>query len=120
MKVTIETARWGFIVRDSSGAEPVLITEDDPVDSVVELLTEVNHRIGQPGQPDSPRRVLPIVLPGVRWTPDPDSICAHDWVRRSSTDSTWSCPCGARFGLVADDWCTAEDAPALTPGARER
>jgi hypothetical protein len=99
MKVTIETGLFGYIVRDSGRGEPVLITDDDEVLAAQELLTEVNHRLGAPGEPDSSRRVLAIILPGIGWEPADGEVCEHPWARRADGpgEPRWSCPCGTEL-----------------------
>jgi hypothetical protein len=67
MKLTIETARNGYIIRDDEDGFPYVIADDDPVDATFNLLVEVREMIGHIGSRYDERRVRVVIEPGDKW-----------------------------------------------------
>lgn len=109
MKLVIETARNGYVIRDQNdGSEPEVLTtigENDPVDATSVLLGEVLELIGHIGSRYDERRVRVTIEPGDKWQPLEGTACLHERIERWSHDgeTRWTCRCGAAFGPVASD-----------------
>jgi hypothetical protein len=105
-RLVIETARNGFVVRYREGrSESEMVTtiaQDDSADATFALLGEVLDRVGEIGSRYDARRVRILIEPGDKWTPKAGEVCLHENVRRWSYGGEvgWSCPCGAKFGLL--------------------
>ena len=105
-RLVIETARNGFVVRhreDRSEPETVTtIAQDDRADATFALLGEVLDLVGHIGSRYDARRVRISIEPGDKWTPKAGEVCLHENVRRWAyrDEQGWTCPCGAKFGLL--------------------
>ncbi len=101
MKITIERVANGYIIRDEGEEETWVIANINEVSAALEMLDEVNVRIGHPGDRYSEERVTVIARPGDKWLPRHEGDCAHPWINLSREDAPlWRCPCGAEFALV--------------------
>ena len=102
MKITIETARDGYIIRDEDDPEPLLVADENDATAAQMMLWQVNEIIGHVGGRYDAERVRVITLPGDKWEPRPGE-CKHPWVENRSYSDTlhWACPCGVSFVPVS-------------------
>ena len=108
MKLIIETAQNGYVIRDQNdGSEMESLTtvaEDDRVDATFTLLGEVLEMVGHIGSRYDERRVRVVIEPGDKWEPPAGETCRHEHVERWSSydnETHWTCRCGAAFAPVA-------------------
>jgi hypothetical protein len=66
MKLTIETARNGYILRDDEGCTDV-VSSDDPATATFDMLNEVLEILGHIGSRYDERRVRIIIERGDKW-----------------------------------------------------
>jgi hypothetical protein len=113
MKLVIETARNGYVIRDQNdGSEPedlTTVADDDPADATLALLGEILDRVGYVGSRYDERRVRIAIEPGDKWEPPASFVCPHEHVEGWSYNNEphWTCRCGAAFQPV-----TSEESPA--------
>lgn len=100
MRLTVEMAPNGYALRDEDDELITVVEDADEAEAARLMLWEVNERIGHIGSRHDAARVRIIVLPGDKWYPPTPESCEHPWVEAWGDDH-WSCPCGARFGLVS-------------------
>jgi hypothetical protein len=95
----IERAFNGYFLRDASVGESWVIPEDDRIDAALDLLADINLRLGTAGTDDDDRRVVLGVEPGNLWLKAHAERCPHAVVRSASEAEAdgWACGCGVEF-----------------------
>jgi hypothetical protein len=100
MKLSVERVANGFIVRDESTDEVIVVAEETEVVAAQQMLTEVMWRLGPTTSGWEAETLRVIVLPGRKWMPAKRGGCLHPWIERwqiRDEPPHWWCPCGAEF-----------------------
>jgi hypothetical protein len=124
MKVSAERVANGFIVRDESTDEVIVVAEDTEVRASQQMLIEVMSRLGQTNDSWEAETLRVIVLPGRKWIPARRGGCSHPWIERwqiRDEPPHWWCPCGAEFTQLTEGGSFEADSeePRDPPAAKQ-